>query len=79
VALAGGLGLAGVLPSLFVVVSSLGLVLPNATTLALAGHPRTAGVAGATTALPMALVIAALGLAALASFALLSTAPVAAR
>jgi DHA1 family bicyclomycin/chloramphenicol resistance-like MFS transporter len=47
VALAGGLGLASVLPSLFVVVSSLGFVLPNATTLALAGHPRTAGSASA--------------------------------
>jgi hypothetical protein len=30
-------------PLLFVVVASLGLVLPNATALALAGHPRVAG------------------------------------
>jgi hypothetical protein len=66
-----------------VVVSSLGLVMPNATALALAGHPDVAGsasgllgvmqfivgaataplvgVAGTGTALPMALVIAALG------------------
>ena len=31
------------MPLLFVVVASLGLVLPNATALALAGHPRVAG------------------------------------
>jgi DHA1 family bicyclomycin/chloramphenicol resistance-like MFS transporter len=41
------LGLAGVLPALFVVVASVGLVIPNATTLALAGHPHTAGSASA--------------------------------
>ena len=41
------LGLAGLLPSLFVMVSSVGLVLPNATALALADHPRTAGSASA--------------------------------
>ena len=85
-----GLGLTGVLPALFVVVASLGFVLPNATALALSGHPQTAGSAsallgvlqftvgaiaaplvglgGAHTALPMALVIAALGLSALAAF-----------
>ena len=33
----------GIVPLLFVVVASLGLVLPNATALALAGHPRVAG------------------------------------
>jgi DHA1 family bicyclomycin/chloramphenicol resistance-like MFS transporter len=43
----GGPGLAGVLPALFVVVASLGFVRPNATMLALAGHPRTAGSASA--------------------------------
>jgi len=39
----GGLGLAGILPPLFVVVASLGLVLPNATALALSRHPEAAG------------------------------------
>lgn len=43
----GGIGLAGILPSLFIVVASVGFVSPNATTLALAGHPRTAGSASA--------------------------------
>jgi MFS transporter, DHA1 family, multidrug resistance protein len=42
-----GLGLAGLLPSLFVMVSSVGVVLPNAAALALADHPRTAGSASA--------------------------------
>jgi DHA1 family bicyclomycin/chloramphenicol resistance-like MFS transporter len=42
-----GGGLAGLLPSLFVLVASIGLVLPNATALALADHPRTAGSASA--------------------------------
>ncbi len=36
-------GLPGVLPSLFLVVSMIGMVLPNATALALAGHPDDAG------------------------------------
>lgn len=44
---AAGLGLAAILPALFVVVASLGFILPNATTLALTGHPRTAGSASA--------------------------------
>jgi MFS transporter, DHA1 family, multidrug resistance protein len=88
-----GIGLVGILPALFLVVASLGFVFPNATTLALAGHPRTAGSASALlgvlqyavgavaaplaglstglTALPMALVIAAMGLAALLTFLLL--------
>ncbi|MBX6341892.1 MAG: multidrug effflux MFS transporter, partial [Thermomicrobiaceae bacterium] len=43
----GVLGLAGVLPCLFVVVASLGFVYPNATALALSGHPRAAGSASA--------------------------------
>ncbi len=82
-----------VLPPLFVVVSSLGFVLPNATALALSDHPRTAGsasaligvlqfaigataaplvgVAGPRTILPMSIVIASLGISALAAFLLL--------
>jgi DHA1 family bicyclomycin/chloramphenicol resistance-like MFS transporter len=47
VAVVAGLGLGGLLPSLFVMVSSIGLVLPNAAALALADHPRTAGSASA--------------------------------
>src|SRR2546421_4089724 len=47
VVIIGGIGLLGILPSLFVVVSSLGFVLPNDTTLALSGHPRSAGSASA--------------------------------
>ncbi len=43
----GGIGLLGILPSLFIVVASQGLVMPNASALALAGHPRTAGSASA--------------------------------
>jgi DHA1 family bicyclomycin/chloramphenicol resistance-like MFS transporter len=88
----GGIGLAGILPAFFVIVASLGFILPNATTLALASYPRAAGsasallglgqyvvgaiaaplvgVLGAGTALPMAIVIAALSSAALLSFAL---------
>jgi DHA1 family bicyclomycin/chloramphenicol resistance-like MFS transporter len=42
-----GVGLVGILPSLFVIVSSIGLVLPNATALILAGRPRVAGSAAA--------------------------------
>jgi MFS transporter, DHA1 family, multidrug resistance protein len=41
--LAGGLGLVAVLPALFLVVASIGLVMPNATALALARHARVAG------------------------------------
>jgi DHA1 family bicyclomycin/chloramphenicol resistance-like MFS transporter len=85
-AVLGHVGLIGVTPALCVVVSSQGIVLPNATSLALSGHPRTAGsasallgvlqyvigaaaaplvgVGGTATALPMAVVIAALGSAA---------------
>jgi DHA1 family bicyclomycin/chloramphenicol resistance-like MFS transporter len=90
----GGVGLAGVQPSLFLVVASLGLVMPNATALALANHPRTAGsasaligvlqfaigavaapfagVGGTSTALPMALVIAALSSSALLAYLVLA-------
>jgi MFS transporter, DHA1 family, multidrug resistance protein len=39
----GGLGLLPVLVALFAVVASIGLVMPNATALALAEHARTAG------------------------------------
>lgn len=42
-----GLGLPAILPALFAVVTSIGLVLPNATTLALSGHPEQAGSASA--------------------------------
>jgi DHA1 family bicyclomycin/chloramphenicol resistance-like MFS transporter len=38
-----GLGLPAVLPALFTVVASVGLVLPNATALALSGRPEQAG------------------------------------
>ncbi|MFL5628243.1 MAG: Bcr/CflA family multidrug efflux MFS transporter [Ktedonobacteraceae bacterium] len=91
-----GIGLVGILLALFVVVSSLGFVLPNATTLALADHPRNAGSAsallgmlqyaigasvaplvgafGTGTALPMSVVIAALGVSALLVFVLLGRA-----
>ncbi|HEX6779876.1 MAG TPA: Bcr/CflA family multidrug efflux MFS transporter [Ktedonobacterales bacterium] len=90
----GGIGLVGILPALFVVVSSIGIVMPNATTLALANYPRAAGsasallgvlqfivgaaaaplvgVAGGNTAYPMGIVIAALGVSALAAFVALS-------
>jgi DHA1 family bicyclomycin/chloramphenicol resistance-like MFS transporter len=40
-------GLAGILPCLFVVQTSLGLVLPNSTALALTDHPAVAGSASA--------------------------------
>jgi DHA1 family bicyclomycin/chloramphenicol resistance-like MFS transporter len=88
-----GLGLPGVLPSLFVAVASIGVIVPNAAALALGGHPSTAGaasgllglaqfafgaaaaplvgLAGEHTALPMAIVVAALGAGALATFAAL--------
>jgi DHA1 family bicyclomycin/chloramphenicol resistance-like MFS transporter len=41
------LGLDAVLPALFVVVASIGFVLPNATALALSGHREIAGAASA--------------------------------
>jgi DHA1 family bicyclomycin/chloramphenicol resistance-like MFS transporter len=90
----GGIGLVGVLLALFVVVASLGFVRPNATMLALAGHPRSAGsasallgvlqfaigavaaplvgVGGGMSALPMAIVIAACSVCALAALVLLA-------
>ena len=47
VVLAGGIGLPGILPCLFVCVSSVGLVIPNATALALTDYPHAAGSAAA--------------------------------
>lgn len=42
-----GVGLVGVLPAFFLIVSSIGFIAPNATALALAPHPRIAGSASA--------------------------------
>jgi MFS transporter, DHA1 family, multidrug resistance protein len=42
---AAGIGLAGIVPALFLLVASLGFILPNATALALADHPTVAGTA----------------------------------
>jgi DHA1 family bicyclomycin/chloramphenicol resistance-like MFS transporter len=50
------LGLPAVLPSLLLVVLSVGLVAPNAAALALADHPRTAGSASALLGLSQYLV-----------------------
>ncbi|GHO68310.1 hypothetical protein KSC_072020 [Ktedonobacter sp. SOSP1-52] len=83
-----GVGLVGVLPSLFVLIASVGLIAPNATALAL-DNARVAGSAsaflgvlqiiigvvaaplvglsGSETAVPMALTIAAFGIATLAT------------
>jgi len=47
VALAGGIGLAGILPCLFVIVATMGVVIPNSTALALADYPHAAGAASA--------------------------------
>jgi len=47
VVLAGGIGLPGILPCLFVCVSSVGFVIPNATALALTDYPHAAGSASA--------------------------------
>ncbi|PWW56229.1 DHA1 family bicyclomycin/chloramphenicol resistance-like MFS transporter [Actinokineospora spheciospongiae] len=90
-AVLGGLGLPFLLPGLFVVVASVGMVTPNSTALALADHAGRAGTAAALlgvlqfvigglaaplvgighgSALPMALVIAALSVGGLAAFAL---------
>lgn len=46
-AVVAGLGLPAVLPALFAVVASVGLVLPNSTALALSGRPEQAGSASA--------------------------------
>jgi len=92
VAVLTGAGLPAILPALFVAVASVGLVFPNATALALAGHPQTAGsasallgttmfviggavaplvgIAGSGTALPMALIMATVDVAALVTFVL---------
>jgi DHA1 family bicyclomycin/chloramphenicol resistance-like MFS transporter len=43
----GNIGLIGVLPALFIVVASVGLIMPNATALAMAEHTRMAGSASA--------------------------------
>ncbi|GAB3500938.1 Bcr/CflA family multidrug efflux MFS transporter [Amycolatopsis cihanbeyliensis] len=42
-----GLGLIALLPPLFLIISSIGLTMPNITSLALTDHPRTAGAASA--------------------------------
>jgi DHA1 family bicyclomycin/chloramphenicol resistance-like MFS transporter len=88
VVLAGGIGLAGILPCLFVTVSAIGFIGPNASALALTDYPHLAGsasallgvfqfgfgaaaaplvgIAGKTTAVPMALLIALFGTSAVA-------------
>ncbi len=38
-----GIGLAGIIPSFFLLVASIGMIIPNATALALAPHARVAG------------------------------------
>jgi DHA1 family bicyclomycin/chloramphenicol resistance-like MFS transporter len=94
---AAGAGVVVIVPLLFVVVASIGLILPNATALALAGHPRVAGsasgllgvlqfivgaataplvgIAGTHTALPMATMIALLGIGGALSATVLATPP----
>jgi DHA1 family bicyclomycin/chloramphenicol resistance-like MFS transporter len=47
VVLVGGIGLPGILPCLFVSVASIGLIVPNATALALTDYPHAAGRASA--------------------------------
>lgn len=87
--LAGGVGLGGVLPCLFVTVSMLGIVAPNGTALAITDYPHAAGrasaligaaqflvggacaplvgLAGRSSAVPMAVSIAVFGVGAFAS------------
>jgi DHA1 family bicyclomycin/chloramphenicol resistance-like MFS transporter len=94
VVLAGGLGVWALAVPLFVLVTSLGIVFPDSTALALSLHPEAAGSAaayfgtlrlglgalatplvalgGTVSGLPMALVIAVAGLAALALFAVVA-------
>lgn len=94
VVLAGVPGLVAILVPLFVMVASLGFVLPNAVALAVTRHPEAAGnasaligvlqflvgamaaplvgIAGSDTAVPMAVVIAVLGLSALAALVTLT-------
>jgi MFS transporter, DHA1 family, multidrug resistance protein len=79
-----------VLPALFVMVASIGFVMPNATALALSAHPNVAGsasallgmmqyligaiaaplvgIGGETTALPLAIIVAVLGVAAVSTY-----------
>jgi DHA1 family bicyclomycin/chloramphenicol resistance-like MFS transporter len=93
VAIVTDVGLVGVLPALFVTVSSIGVIVPNSAALALGGDRSRAGsasglfglaqfalgavtaplvgLAGEDTAVPMGIVIAVLGVAALATFVLL--------
>jgi DHA1 family bicyclomycin/chloramphenicol resistance-like MFS transporter len=93
---AGGLGAWAVMVPLFVIVSAVAFVLPNASALALADHPHVAGaasallgviqfltgavvaplvgVAGTDTAVPMALVMSVLGVAAVATLRVLAPA-----
>jgi DHA1 family bicyclomycin/chloramphenicol resistance-like MFS transporter len=88
------LGLAGVVVPMFMVMSSLGFIMPNGMALALSRHPEAAGtgsallgalqmgsgavvaplvgVAGTGTAIPMAAVMAALGVTALTSLLVLA-------
>jgi DHA1 family bicyclomycin/chloramphenicol resistance-like MFS transporter len=95
VVLVGGTGLTGLLPCLFVSVASIGLIVPNATALALTDYPHAAGrasallgmlqfafgalaaplvgIAGRETAVPMALLMAAFGVGALATLAVASS------
>jgi DHA1 family bicyclomycin/chloramphenicol resistance-like MFS transporter len=97
VVLIGGLGVWAVLVPLFLVVSSVGIVMPNSTALALSDHPDAAGsasallgmlqfvigagvaplvgVAGKHTAVPMAMMIAVLGVGALVAMGLLTRRP----
>ncbi len=87
-----GIGLVGILPSIFLLVSSLGLIMPNATALALtnvkaAGSASAllgvlqlgigavvapvVGLGGSASALPMAVSIAAFGIATVLTFIVL--------
>ena len=84
-----GLGLPGVLPSLFVLSGSVGMVFPNATALAMSDHPDKAGNASAllgtaqfliggvaaplaSSAVSMGVVMAAVAVAAMLAFLLLT-------
>jgi len=84
-----GLGLPGVLPSLFVLSGSVGMVFPNATALAMSDHPDKAGNASAllgtaqfliggvaaplaSSAVSMGVVMAAVAVAAVLAFLLLT-------
>jgi MFS transporter, DHA1 family, multidrug resistance protein len=89
-----GIGLIGILPALFIVVASMGLISPNTAALALANYPESAGsasallgllqfiigaavaplagIGGEETAVPMAVVIACLGVGALITSTILT-------